>query len=98
MSVVALVIAPSIALDQDAVTAYAEGSTNSKEVKVIMNNNDEGVYTATVTTVTNMNGEKNTTEQVFKGTEDEVKANVEALNSEANSQVHVEKIIEEKVQ
>ena len=83
MSVVALVIAPSIALDQDAVTAYAEGSTNSKEVKVVMNNNDEGVYTATVTTVTNMNGEEKTTEQVFKGTEDEVKANIEALNSEA---------------
>jgi K(+)-stimulated pyrophosphate-energized sodium pump len=100
MSVVALVIAPSIALEADTVTAYIETAMpTTKEVKVIMNSNDEGVYTATVTTLTSNNGEEKTTEQVFKGTEDEVKANVEALNVKGNSaKALVEKVVEENVQ
>ncbi|WP_166963007.1 sodium-translocating pyrophosphatase [Yeosuana marina] len=100
MSVVALVIAPSIALDSDAATAYAEtGTMSSKEVNVLLENNNEGAYTATVTTVTNNNGEQTTDKQVFEGTEEEVKASVDALNDKNKStKVLVEKVIEEKVQ
>ena len=98
MSVVALVIAPSIALDSETVMAYAENGMTSKEVRVTMEGNDEGTFTATVTTVTNDNGNENTTEETFKGTEAEVKASVEALNeSDKSSKVIIEKVIEEKV-
>jgi K(+)-stimulated pyrophosphate-energized sodium pump len=98
MSVVALVIAPSIALDSEKVMAYAESDITSKEVRVTMEGNDEGTFTATVTTVTNDNGEKNTTEETFEGTEAEVKASVKALNeSDKRSKVIIEKVIEEKV-
>ena len=98
MSVVALVIAPSIALDSETVMAYAENGMTSKEVRVTMEGNDEGTFTATVTTVTNDNGNENTTEETFKGTEAEVKASVEALNeSDKSSKVIIEKVVEEKV-
>jgi len=98
MSVVALVIAPSIALNSETVMAYAENGMTSKEVRVTMEGNDEGTFTATVTTVTNDNGNENTTEETFKGTEAEVKASVEALNeSDKSSKVIIEKVIEEKV-
>jgi K(+)-stimulated pyrophosphate-energized sodium pump len=98
MSVVALVIAPSIALDSETVMAYAENGMTSKEVRVTMEGNDEGTFTATVTTVTNDNGNEKTTEETFKGTEAEVKASVEALNeTDKNSKVIIEKVIEENV-
>jgi len=97
MSVVALVIAPTIK-DNEAVTAYAEtGSINSKEVRVTMESNDEGLYTATVSTVTNNNGEQSKTEQVFVGTEAEVKSKIEALNEKSESvKVLIEKQIEKE--
>jgi len=95
MSVVALVIAPTIK-DNEAVTAYAEtGSINSKEVRVTMESNDEGLYTATVSTVTNNNGEQSKTEQVFVGTEAEVKSKIEALNEKSES---VKVLIEKKIE
>jgi len=97
MSVVALVIAPTIK-DNEAVTAYAEtGSINSKEVRVTMESNDEGLYTATVSTVTNNNGEQSKTEQVFVGTEADVKSKIEALNEKSESvKVLIEKQIEKE--
>lgn len=83
MSVVALVIAPSIALSSGDVTDYASKATEetniSKEVKVEMNQNEDGTYKALVTTTTTENGETVTDEQIFEGTEAEVKAQVEAL-------------------
>jgi K(+)-stimulated pyrophosphate-energized sodium pump len=99
MSVVALVIAPSIALDADAVSAYAEtGNTSTKEIKVTMESNDAGIFTATVTTVINDNGEESVSEQVFEGTEEEVKANIDALRGKnIKAKVLVEKVIEEEV-
>jgi len=99
MSVVALVIAPSIALNTDKVSAYARNEmSSSKEVKVNMESNDAGDYTATVTTTTNVNGEISTTEQVFEGTETEVKASIDALNEKNESvKVRVEKFVKEKV-
>jgi len=99
MSVVALVIAPSIALDADAVSAYAEtGNTSTKEIKVTMESNDAGIFMATVTTVINNNGEESISEEVFEGTEAEVKANIDALRDKnIKAKVLVEKVIEEEV-
>ena len=105
MSVVALVIAPSIALSSEDVTAYVEGSTVaeetsiSKEVKVEMNENEDGTYKAMVTTTTTQNGEAVSDVQVFEGTEAEVKAQVEALKDVEvkveEGKVEVKKVIEE---
>ena len=99
MSVVALVIAPSIALDADAVSAYAEtGNTSSKEIKVTMESNDAGIFMATVTTVINNNGEESVSEQVFEGTEEEVKADIDALkDKKIKAKVLVEKVLDEEV-
>ena len=88
MSVVALVIAPSIALSADDVMAYAnqtdvsEQVEVSKEVKVEMTKNDDGNTKAVVTTVTTKNGESSTTYETFEGTEAEVKASITALKED----------------
>jgi K(+)-stimulated pyrophosphate-energized sodium pump len=81
MSIVALVIAPSIALSADGVTAYASNANDSisKEVKVEMNQNEDGTYKAIVTTTTSENEETKTDYQVIEGTEAEVKAKLDAL-------------------
>ena len=84
MSVVALVIAPSIAMSSDTAQAYvAELQTErvemSKEVKVNMGSNDDGTVKATVTTVITKDGKTITQDKVFEGTEAEVKAQLEAL-------------------
>jgi len=103
MSVVALVIAPSIALSGDAVQAYASNADKievSKEVKVNMTSNDDGTAKAIVTTVTTENGTETTDEQTIEGTEAEVKAKLEALKedgTDVNVKKKVEKVIEEEV-
>jgi len=83
MSVVALVIAPSIAMSADDVTAYAEQTVEkteiSKEIKVDMNANEDGTVKAIVTTTTTENGATSTEEKVIEGTEAEVKAEIDAL-------------------
>jgi len=105
MSVVALVIAPSIALSSDGSRANmsdvnaVENTKVSKEVKVNMNENENGTYTALVTTTTTENGEAVTKEQTFEGTKAEDKAKVEALK-DVNAKVEegkreVKKEIEE---
>ena len=100
MSVVALVIAPSIALSSEDVSAYAESTSASvsKEVKVEMNSNEDGTFKAVVTTTTTENGEASTDYQVFEGTEAEVKAKVEALKGvevKVEGETKEVKIIEE---
>ena len=87
MSVVALVIAPSIALDIDAVSNYVNESTPtevvsqeiSKEVKVEMTKNEDGTVEAVVITTSTKDGEVIVDEKIFKGTEEEVKAKIDAL-------------------
>ena len=87
MSVVALVIAPSIALDPSEVAAYNQQNAPtemvsheiSKEVQVMMNTNEDGSVKATVTTTTTENGTVKTEEKVFEGTEAEVKAEIQNL-------------------
>jgi K(+)-stimulated pyrophosphate-energized sodium pump len=85
MSVVALVIAPSIALDSEVVTAYVSNNTPeniemTREVKVEMTKNDDGTVKAIVTTVTSNNGEQSTSYETFEGAEADVKASIKALN------------------
>ena len=102
MSVVALVIAPSIAITSEAMSAYADNSLQteevsiSKEVKVKMENNEDGTVKATVVTVTNENGEESTDEKTFEGTEEEVKAEIEALKEDGvEVKVKTKKVIKE---
>ncbi len=104
MSVVALVIAPSIALNSEIVTAYVSESNEtelvavSKEIKVDMTNNEDGTVKAVVTIVTTENGEESTTYETFEGSEAEVIARVDALKeSDKIVRVEVEKDIEQKV-
>jgi K(+)-stimulated pyrophosphate-energized sodium pump len=107
MSVVALVIAPSIALSSDTLTTYNEekaatemvAQSVQKEVKVEMKKNDDGTVNATVTTTTTENGEKSVTEEVFAGTEEEVMAKVEAYKGDASDvNIKVKKVIEKVVE
>ena len=85
MSVVALVIAPSLVSDE-AVQAYNDNGDEvemvevSKEVKVDMTNNDDGTAKAVVTVVTTENGEQSTSYETFEGTEAEVKASIKTIN------------------
>ena len=107
MSVVALVIAPSITLSSDTLTAYNEQKATTemvanevqKEVRVEMKKNDDGTFNATVTTTTTENGEESVAEEVFAGTEEEVKAKVEAYQDEATDvKIKVNKVIEEVIE
>ena len=85
ISVVALVIAPSIALSSDAVSAYAEKAQMTTQVEVTMESNAEGMYTALVTTTTTENGEASVTEETIKGTKEEVQAKLESLSPKGAS-------------
>jgi len=83
---VALVIAPSIAIDIHNTTPAngteitVEGTNDSakgtKEIKVQMIKQDDGTFKAVVTTTTTINGEVKSDEQIFIGTEEEVKAQI----------------------
>ena len=89
MSVVALVIAPSIALDAAEVAEYARENAPtemvsheiSKEVQVIMSTNEDGSTKAVVTTTATDNGIITVDEKVFEGTEEEVKAEIQNLKN-----------------
>src|SRR5690606_31254135 len=91
MSVVALVIAPSIALpSEEIMTAYIPDDSIQKkiviqEVKVNMMENEDGTYKAVVTTVTTTNEETSTSYENFTGTEAEVKAHIEAFKNRDNT-------------
>ena len=104
MSVVALVIAPSIAISGDTMTAYNEGKMNTelvakqmeKRVELKMDKNDDGLTTTVITTTTTENGQETVSEQVFEGTEEEVKAKIEEFNAASKDvKVQVAKVVEE---
>ncbi len=104
MSVVALVIAPSIAMSSDTMTAYNESKVTTevvstqteRSVEVSMNNNDDGTSKAVVTTTVLENGETSVSEQVFEGTEEEVKAKIAAFNTTSKDvKVEIENIAKE---
>ena len=100
ISVVALVIAPSIALSSDTAMAYAEagvGSEMSQKIEVHMETSEEGNLTAHITTTTVENGEKNVNQQIISGSEEEVKAKIENLKEvTADGKVIKEVIVEEE--
>ena len=108
MSVVALVIAPSIALNADMITDYTKEKVAtevvakeiSKEVKVEMNKNEDGSVKATVTTTTTDNGESTTEVQIIEGSEEKVKAKLEALKGVEvkvkGKKIEVEEVIKKK--
>ncbi|MGB5647017.1 MAG: sodium-translocating pyrophosphatase [Muriicola sp.] len=107
MSVVALVIAPSIALSSDAVSAYnmekagmdMVAQTMQKEVMVEMAKNEDGTVTATITTTMTENGEEMMEEKVISGTMEEVKAEIEAMNQmEEGAKIKIKKVIEKEVE
>ncbi|NNJ88700.1 MAG: sodium-translocating pyrophosphatase, partial [Eudoraea sp.] len=107
MSVVALVIAPSIALSSDAISSYnmeKAGSemveqTMQKEVRVDMTKNEDGTVTATITTTTTENGEELVDEQVVSGTMEEVEKKIEAMNQmEDGAKIKIKKVIEKEVE
>jgi K(+)-stimulated pyrophosphate-energized sodium pump len=89
MSVVALVIAPSIALSADEVAEYARENAPtemvsheiSKEVQVMMSTNEDGSVKAVVTTTTTENETITVDEKVFEGTAEEVKAEIKNLKN-----------------
>ncbi|MGV8945086.1 MAG: sodium-translocating pyrophosphatase [Lutibacter sp.] len=88
MSVVALVIAPSIALDAAEIAAYNQENgvqteivtqETSKEVQVLMTTNEDGSVKAVVSTTTTKNGETSIEEKVFEGTQEDVNAAIQNL-------------------
>ncbi|MFK5890676.1 MAG: V-type H(+)-translocating pyrophosphatase, partial [Flavobacteriaceae bacterium] len=89
MSVVALVIAPSIAVDVPTKVADMKEVTvdmhkmhkadMANEVQVKMTKQDDGTFKAVVITTTTVNGKANKNEQVFTGTEAEVKAQIHKI-------------------
>lgn len=104
MSVVALVIAPSIALNADEVANYVGSQDQmevvakeiNKEVKVNIDKNADGKAKAVITTTTTENGEKVTTEEVFEGTLEEVEAKLEAYKGkDGNVKIKTKKVIKE---
>ncbi len=99
MSVVALVIAPSIAISSDTLTAYNTENTNvevKKEIQVKMKKNDNDLVTAVVTITTMENGTESSNELIFEGSEEEVKEQIEALNEvDSNAKIRIEKRVKE---
>ncbi len=102
MAVVALVIAPSIALDAVEITNYSKEKVSTevifpeikKEVKVEKILNADDSIKAIVTIKTTENGVTTTEEKVFEGTEAEVN---EKLKNIEGVKVNVKEIEEEEV-
>jgi len=99
MSVVALVIAPSIAISGDTLTAYNETKTEYTQsvrqtaVNVEMDTNADGLTKAIITTTVTENGKETISEQIFEGTEEEVQAKIAAFNAASKDvNIKVEKV------
>ncbi|MBT8285558.1 MAG: hypothetical protein KJO71_09255, partial [Muriicola sp.] len=70
-----------------------------KEVKVSMEENEDGTVTAKVVTTTTKDGEENVDEKTFSGTMEEVEAQIEAMNMKENgAKVKIKKIVEKEVE
>lgn len=96
MSVVALVIAPSISLSSDDVANYNNQQGNppteinqnqsSKEVQIEMKTNADGTVTAVVTSTKIINGEITTEDKAFEGTLEAVNDSIEQYKQKESSQ------------
>ena len=82
-------------------TSFIDSNVEINEtvnVQVFMNKTNDGTVKATVTTTTETNGVKEVKEEVFEGTEDEVKSKIEALKDVQLKTKAVKKVIaKEKV-
>lgn len=77
MAVVALVIAPSIAMSETGVAA----SENIKEMQIEMHTDKGDLAEATIAYTSVVNGEKVTEQKTFTGTQAEVKSQLEAFET-----------------
>ncbi len=77
MSVVALVIAPSIAMSETGMAATG----NAKEIQIEMTADKGDLAEATIAYTSVVNGEKVTEEKTFTGTQAEVKSQLEAFEN-----------------
>jgi K(+)-stimulated pyrophosphate-energized sodium pump len=69
----------------------------SKEVKIEMNENEDGSFKAIVTTTSTENGETVTKEEVFEGTEEEVKAKLDAIKDVDVQVVEGKKVVKKVI-
>ena len=85
MSVVALVIAPSIAIESEAVTEYLNKQNDiikeTFHVEYVTETTNKNVMIANVELESSINKIKSSTKYVFKGTQKEVEEKVEALRN-----------------
>jgi K(+)-stimulated pyrophosphate-energized sodium pump len=100
MSVVALVIAPSIAMSEGDVSGFAKTQESTerfevnRKVNVEMFQNEDGTVKAVVKTEITKNGEGQTTYQDFEGSEAEVMKTLAALNiDDKNISLKLPKVI-----
>jgi K(+)-stimulated pyrophosphate-energized sodium pump len=96
---IGLVIAPILGGHSSSEDTVMLSDEITKEVKVNMTSNEDGTVKAFVTTTTTENGEAVTKDETFEGTEEEVKAKLDALKDvdvkvEGKKKV-VKKVIEE---
>tara|TARA_R110002051_G_scaffold325832_1_gene431836 strand:+ start:8594 stop:10984 length:2391 start_codon:yes stop_codon:yes gene_type:complete len=97
MSVVALVIAPSIAITAEGMAAYGNDK-QTIETSIQMNVGANDLAEATVVYTTTTNGKSITEEKIFKGTQEEVKAQLVAFENttvnrnDADVDVKIEKV------
>ena len=97
MSVVALVIAPSIAMSGDTVSAYASNNAEQR-IEIKMDAESADMAKATVSYSKMVNGEKVTEEKTFKGTKEEVEAQLKEFeNATVSSKGNETEITIEKV-
>ncbi len=93
MAVVALVIAPSIALSMDDDTAM-----NTNEIKVEMTYENGEMAKAIITTTKIENGELVTEEKIIEGTVEEVRAKVDALENISVNTEKTKKTVKEVIE
>ncbi|MEP3207598.1 MAG: sodium-translocating pyrophosphatase [Maribacter sp.] len=80
MSVVALVIAPSIALNATGVANYVNDKEKAS-VEITMNVESADMAQATIVSTSIVNGEEVVEEKILKGTEADIKAELETLEN-----------------
>ena len=96
MSVVALVIAPSIAIESEAITEYLNKQNDTVNetfhVEYVTEASDKNVMIANVELESSINKIKSSTKYVFKGTQKEVEEKVEALKNSVAEKTPIIKI------
>jgi K(+)-stimulated pyrophosphate-energized sodium pump len=85
--VVALVIAPSIALSSDAVTAYVQEEVKKEvSVDVTFAQGEGEIASAVITTTTTKDGIETTEEETLTGTLEEIRAEVDKRAADVDAE------------